>query len=149
MPRTPDKFPGKRVEEAIQFEADVVHPSTNGELRYVSGLGLRVFDEGAERGVGGISESDHSALATLTHDVVGSGVDIISYVGGRISNVTSWTDASKTQKVREVQLTYNTNRKVSQIVTIQYDAAGVEKERLTETLTYTDNKITGIARVKS
>ena len=87
---------------------------------------------------GGLTESDHEALNTLTHEIDrtsyeeyiygGSGVDVVAAI--------TWTDSSKVKKIREEQYTYGTGHRVTQVVTIQYDAAGVEKMRMTEDYTY-------------
>jgi hypothetical protein len=64
--------------------------------------------------------------------------------GGRINNITTWTDVTKTTKIRECQITYS-GALVSQQVQIQYNAAGVEVQRITETIAY----IPGTSRVLS
>lgn len=69
MPRTPDRFPGEREEESIQFEPSAVVPTTNGEFRYVTGVGFRFYEEGVEVGLSGtgISEAQHRTLLQLIH----------------------------------------------------------------------------------
>jgi len=46
-----------------------VHPAVNGELRYVTGVGWRFFEEGVEKGLTGtgISETTHKTLRQLIH----------------------------------------------------------------------------------
>jgi len=69
MGRTPDRFPGTREEEALQFDVDSVHPTQNGEVRYVTGEGFKFYEEGAEVGLSGsgLSTSQHNALRALIH----------------------------------------------------------------------------------
>lgn len=69
MPRTPDRFPGAREDEALKLEASAVVPIVNGEFRYVTGVGFRFFEEGVEKGLTGtgISEAQHRTLLQLIH----------------------------------------------------------------------------------
>lgn len=69
MGRTPDRFPGEREEDGVKFDPDVVHPTVDGEVRYVTGLGFRFYEEGTEKGLTGtgLSEETHRALRQLIH----------------------------------------------------------------------------------
>lgn len=70
MPVTPDRHPGVLEEdEAIQLTPQAVVPSANGEVRYVSGLGFRFYEEGVPVGLSGsgISEATHRTLLQLIH----------------------------------------------------------------------------------
>jgi hypothetical protein len=150
VPLTPDRHPGVLDEdEAIQLGPQAVAPSVNGELRYVTGVGFRFFEEGVNKGLTGtgITEGQHENLDTLTHWIAETGYEENTYSGSNLTNTTTWTSAAKLIKVREEQLTYSGN-KVQQIVSIQYDAAGVETYRVTEVMTYSGNKITSIARTR-
>lgn len=52
MPQTPNRFPGQLVEDdGILIRQAAVVPSTNGEVRYVTGSGFRFYEEGVERGL--------------------------------------------------------------------------------------------------
>ena len=55
---------------------------------------------------------------------------------------------SNVLNIREEQYTYDESR-VSTEVTIQYNAAGTEFERVTETYTYSGNKVTNMTAVRS
>jgi len=149
MPRTPDRQDGVRYEEGILFDVDSISPGENGELRYVSGQGFRFFEEGVEVGLSGqgMSEAQHRALDTLIHDIAEDSYEEITYSGKDVTNITVWTDAGKTLRIREEQISYSQGR-VSQVVTIQYDSGGLIEEQITETLTYTAGKVTSIARVR-
>lgn len=54
MPRTPDFFPGDREEEGLLLLSGSETPSKNGEMRYVTGVGFRFFEESVEKGLGGV-----------------------------------------------------------------------------------------------
>jgi hypothetical protein len=84
---------------------------------------------------GGITEPQHEDLYTLAHDEVRTSFDESVYTGVRLSGLITWTDAGKTQKIREITWTY-TGTRVTQIVTKQYDASGVLQDTLTEDITY-------------
>jgi hypothetical protein len=150
MPKTPDRAPGPSDEEGIYFEVGSISPVDNGEVRYVDGQGFRFFEEGVEVGLAGqgISESQHRALDTLIHDVAEDSYEELTYSGNKVTNITIWTDAGKTLRVREEQITYSGN-KISQVVMIQYTAAGTIAEQITETLTYSGNQITSITRTRN
>jgi len=131
MPRTPDRFPGSREEEAIILENRVTDPATPGEIRYVNNH-FR-FNEGGT--VIGLGLSGHRLIDELTHDLDESCYVRYTYVGNRLVNVTVWTDSSQTLKIREYQITYS-GLLISQLVEIQYDNAGNEVERLTHSFEY-------------
>jgi hypothetical protein len=95
-----------------------------------------------------LTEARHAALDTLLHGVIESYHEQITRVDGKVSNITYYTDSSETKKIREVQLT-RASGKVSQVVTIQYDGDGLEKERLTEALTRVSGKVDSIDGVVS
>jgi hypothetical protein len=150
VPLTPDRRPGILEEdEAIKLVPQGASPSADGELRYVTGVGFRFLEEGIEKGLSGsgITEPQHESLDSLTHWLAESGYDENTYSGSDLVNTTTWTSPAKTIKVREEQLTYS-GGKVQQIVSIQYDAAGLETYRVTEVMTYSGNKITSIARTR-
>jgi len=102
---------------------------------------------------GGVTEIQHEALDTLVHNIAESSFEEATYAGpfNRLSNVTIWTDSTKTTKVREVSFTY-TGARVTTVVTIQYDEFGIAQDTLTESITYVGpltNRIDTITRVKS
>lgn len=96
---------------------------------------------------GGLTEPQHEALDRLTHQINESSYDQVVYSGNNVSSIVTWATAAMLLKVREEQYTYAGNR-VTQAVTIQYDAVGVEKERLTEVYAYSGNKVTAITRTR-
>lgn len=52
MPRTPDDFPGERLEDSILFESGSFVPSNNGEVAYVTSSGFAFYEENRLRGLG-------------------------------------------------------------------------------------------------
>ena len=68
------------------------------------------------------------------------------YSGAFISDIITWTDNLKTQKIQEESYTYISNRPAT-IITKQYDRDGNLVETLTETLTYIGNNISTIDRI--
>jgi len=73
MPRTPDFFPGERIEEGILFESGSVAPGNSGELLYatgtISGSGFHFNEEGAVYGPVSsfITSGTHPKLRQLIH----------------------------------------------------------------------------------
>jgi hypothetical protein len=116
------------------------------------------FQDGVVSGVktlsdllaGGMSPDTHRQLDQLVHELDEDYYEEHTYTGTKLTNVTDWTDATKTTKVREAQLTY-TGRRLTGAVEIQYDASGVEVERLTSTVTYVglSNRIANVSVVRS
>lgn len=153
LPNTPDRFPGplQESEEILLSEQSVgTTPSALGGLIFVDGafkLRDAVGDFDPRSGGGGITESQHEVLDTLTHEIVETSYDEVTYVGGNVSAYVVWETVAKLKKVREELYNYASG-KVSQAVTIQYDATGVEKARTTEVYTYTGSKITSVTRTK-
>lgn len=99
-------------------------------------------------GSGGLTESSHEALDTLTHAIAETSYEEVTYSANKISAITVWETDSKLKKIREELYTY-TGSKITQIVTNQYDGAGVVSQTVTETVTYDGVKIASIDRVKS
>ena len=96
----------------------------------------------------GISVATHEDLDTLVHQIDETSYDELTYSGAQVTFYVTWTSAAKTQKVREEQYTYNTDKTVSQLVAIQYNAVGVENMRFTEAYTYLNKRVQSITRTK-
>lgn len=147
---------GKTVDERIRDlymddRTAVGNPDEEGMVRRVSN-DLVAYIGGAVKSLtaatSGITEGQHEALDRLTHEVNESSFDELTYSEGRVTYYIVWTSAAKTKKIREEQYTYAVG-KVTQVVTIQYDDDGVEKERLTEVYAYSGNNITSVTRTKA
>ena len=141
---TPDRFPGVREDEGIVLTDEATDPTTVGEIRNNAGV-IRAKDSIGVFDIHGITEVQHEALDRLTHDINETSFDEYIYTGNVVTNIIVWTSAAKTLKIREEQLTYSGN-KVTQVVMIQYDGAGVEKERNTEAFVYSGVKVQDVTR---
>lgn len=149
MGRTQDGFGGVRQnEEGTNYIEGSGLATAEGQVRYYGGR-FSQYDSSGEydprSGGGGITEAQHEQLDRLTHNINETSFDEIITSGGKITSIITWDSASKTLKIREELYTYSGN-KVTQIVTIQYDASGVEKERNTEVIAYSGNIATDITR---
>lgn len=91
-------------------------------------------------GTGGLTEGAHEVLDTLIHNLAEDNHEQITKSGGKISNVTSWTDDGETIKIREIALTRSSGR-ISQVDIIQYDGSGDEEYRMVGTVTRVSNKV--------
>lgn len=119
--------------------------SVNGEFHFRDSLGI--FNP--RTGGSGITEGQHEILDTLVHEIDETSYDEVIYgSGNRVSAYIIWETAAKLKKIREEQYTY-VGGKVSQSVTIQYDGTGVAKMTMTETYTYSGNRVTSVTRTKS
>lgn len=150
MPRTPDRFPGEREEEGILLEPSAVVPTTNGEFRYVTGVGFRFYEEGVETGLSGsgITANQHLDLDQLVHDIAETSYLEVTRSGGQVTDVIIYTDSGKTTKIREVNIT-RTLGQVSQVVTKQYDGGGSLVQTLTQTITRSGGQVASIDAVLS
>lgn len=135
MPRTPDRFPGEREDEAIILEPGAVTPSQNGELTYVSGQGFKFYEEGVVKTLTGtgLSETQHRALRQLVH-LAEEGGPYEGFASGAYYEVPSpgpfptsfiwWTSAAKTAKIVEETVTYNGNKTIATDEWKAYDVDG-------------------------
>lgn len=106
------------------------------------GTGKTLTELAASAG-GGITEPQHDALDDLVHWLAETNYQEIIRSGGKVTSVINWTDSGKTTKVREMVIT-RSGGKVSQMDFIQYDGAGVEKQRMTGVITRTSGKISSV-----
>lgn len=149
MPQTPDSKAGPAYEEGIYMSSSALATEA-GEMRYATGR-WSFYDSTGEydpRAGGGLSESGHETLDTLKHGIAEDAHQQLTRSGGRLTNVTFWTDSGETQKIRETAIT-RTSGKVSQIVVIQYDGSGVEKMRITGTVTRVSGQVDSIDWVET
>lgn len=145
MGKTPDRFPGTREEDEIQLNPITTSPDANGKFAYRSGVGFQFYEEGSLKTLAGsgLTEGSHKVLDTLTHNLAEDSYEEVTRTSGKVSNITVWTDAGKTIKIRETVLT-RTSGQVSQVDLIQYDASGVENVRMTGVVARTAGKVSSI-----
>lgn len=152
MPQTPDRHPGPLIEDdEIILTEQASDPPDAGGVRYVGGAFrmkdvLGVFNP--RSGGGGITESEHEALDTLTHWINETNWQEINRTGSKVSSIVNWETSDKLKKVREVLVT-RSGGKVSQIDAIQYNTSGVEKQRLTGVITRDSGKVASIQWTKT
>lgn len=94
----------------------------------------------------GITEPQHAALDTLTHDIAETSYYEVTRTGNLITTMIWWTNSGKTIKIREVSITRSGNL-ASIVTTKQYDGSGVLKNTYTETITRSGNLVSSIAGV--
>lgn len=94
-----------------------------------------------------LDAAEHRGLDQLVHEIAEDSFEEFTYVGNRVTAAIVWTDALKTDKIREELYTYTGNR-ITTIVTNQYSGDGSTiVETLTETLAYSGNRVTSITAV--
>ena len=115
MGRTPDRYPGPREEEEVQYQEQSTDPTANGAVRYVSGSfrmkdSTGVFDP---RAGSGLTENAHKALRQLIHFIDDGPAD--GFASGAYRETTGtvfpssiiwWESSSKAQKIVERTLTW-------------------------------------------
>lgn len=97
---------------------------------------------------GGITEAQHEVLDTLVHEIDETNWEEVTRVGGKVTNITQWTNSGKTKKIRETVIA-RSGGKVSQVDVIQYDGSGVESMRNTGVITRAGGKVTSIQWTKT
>jgi len=96
---------------------------------------------------GYLLEEDHRPLDELVHLISEDSFEEVTYsAGNKVSSMIIYTDSGKTTKIREEQYTYDSWNRVSQILSIQYNIAGDENERMVEDFAYDSNRVTSITR---
>lgn len=145
MPRTPDRFPGTREEEAVQFIPGAATPQTDGEVRYVTGTGFQFLDEGVLKRL--YSDEQHAALRQLIHLADNDG-PFEGFASGAYeetlplgsafpTSITWWTSSAKTHKIVENTVTYNLNFTIATDTWKSYDTDGsTVLATFTDTFTY-------------
>jgi hypothetical protein len=139
--RTPDDFPGERIDESIQLLlVSASLPSTDGEIYYVSGSvsgsGFFFHEEGVIRRLG-LDEPTHEALNSLAHDNAANGYEELQYNTIGLTNLTIWTDIAKTQKLQDYTVVYGPNyRFINAMTSSAYNPDGSLKAQVIEVPTY-------------
>lgn len=112
------------------------------------GINIVEVNDGSNESVElSINDGYHRELDQLVHRISEDSYDEFFYVGlCRIGRIITWTDMSKTTKIRERIMTYN-GVKINQVTTIQYNAAGIEVERMVEDYDYNGFKIDTVTRM--
>lgn len=147
MPRTPDYFPGEREEESILFLSGTDLPTRDGQIVYLSGSGFIFREEGVSKTLSssiGITSSDHKDLNQLVHLAEGGGpfgsfTASIRDVGpkGFPTATIWWTDTTRTKKIVQKLITYNSNKTASTIQWQSFNADGVSvNESYTDSILY-------------
>lgn len=154
MPRTPDFFPGQRLEEDLRLLATGSLPTQNGQIHYssgtVSGSGFFFMEEGTVKRLG-LSGISHETEPTLAHSVVSSSYDEAFYDNSsRLSQYIVWGSAAKTRKYQQYDLQYTGSSNLVQALTAsQYDATGSLSYTVLEVPTYnTRNRIVAVTRTR-
>lgn len=142
MPRTPDDFPGQRIEDSILFLSGSDYPIENGEVRYVSGSGFKFMEEGVVKTLSsssGISDVSHQTLNQLIH-LAEQGGPWQGY-GNPIQDAGPWpfptasvwwTDSTRTKKIVQKVITRNENQAPA---TIQWQSFQTDGTTVAESIT--------------
>jgi hypothetical protein len=142
FPATDLEVIGKTSTDQLQVTTD----PTDGYVLTADSVGNATWQQ-APGAAGGISATEHRALDQLVHLVAEDSFDNYTYISlHRISNITTWTNSSMTQKIREKQISYD-GIVVSQITNIQYNSSGTEVERMVEDFTYEGFRVKRTSRV--
>jgi hypothetical protein len=139
MARTPDEFPGERIDDLVLIDSGTYVPSINGEFAYVSGSGFRFMDEGVLKGLSGLSQNEHEYLNTLTHDPAWNSFDDVLYGTYGMVTMSVWADQTRTNLMQHYEVEYNNSRLMSVLTSSVY-ISGSLVAQMTETPTYDSRK---------
>lgn len=139
--RTPDSFPGERIEDAILLLSGNVYPIDVGEVSYVSGAGLAIMQDDGIAFIrsGNFNPTDHQTLHQLVH-LAEEGGPFFGF-GNPIQDEGPfpfptasiwWTDSTRTKKIIEKLVTRNSN---SSPATIQWQAFATDGVTVVESMT--------------
>lgn len=147
MPRTPDSFPGERIEESIQFVSGSDYPLQNGQVTYVSGVGFQFMDEGALKGLATLSSSltpaQHRNLRHLIHFIdqgpgagalTGAFKETLPFASPFPTLEIWWTSPAKVEKILQLEVTRSAILPVTESWKL-FDGATVV-ETVTDVITY-------------
>lgn len=123
-------------------DGGVWYNSTAGEVRVRQG-GFTVPVGGS-----GITPAQHQALDQIVHNIAETSYLEVTRTAGRVSDVTHWTDNTKTTKIRETNIT-RTSGVVSSVVVKQYDGTGTLAQTLTGTVNRAGGQVASIDWVLS
>lgn len=149
MAKTPDRFPGERLEEKLKLSDDGLAADAEGEIVYAGGAFSMRDSSGAfdpRSGGGGLSEAQHKTLRQLIHFIddgpaggFASGAYQETLPSGNPfpTSVTWYTDATKTDKIVELSITRNSNQTPATEVWEMYDTDGsTVLTTVTDTISY-------------
>jgi len=148
MPRTPDQFPGERIEEGIIFESGSLLPTSIGEVVYatgtISGSGFHFNEQGAVFGPvkSFLTSGTHRNLPQLIHlaengPYEGFATGATLDIGPQPFPTASIWKAAAGQKIVEKFWTRNNNKTPSTIQWKVYAEDGTTLlATVTDTITY-------------
>jgi hypothetical protein len=154
MPRTPDDFPGIRIDEGISLITTGSYPDASGEIFYVSGSGtgqpgFYFNEEGVVRGLSnGLDEFTHENLNTLVHDPI-IGVSDVTYNTIGVTSLTLWTDLTRTVKLQDHYVNYGFNMLISSVTSSVYVSGTLNKQVVEEPSYDMYRRITSIKRTRT
>jgi len=149
LPATPNREHGEMLlPDGLIFEPTATPPTVAGGVRF-NGTSFEFKDTAGTydpRSGSGLSEAQHTALDTLTHEIAENSDTVVTRSSGQVVSVVVWTDSGHTQKIRETLITRSSGQ-VSVVVTKQYDGAGALLNTYTKTITRSSGQVASIAGV--
>lgn len=141
--RTPDEFPGERIEDTILLLSGAYVPSKIGEIAYVSGSGFQFLQDD------GIHTLSTGSVDPLAIEVTQTSFDDVLYGSDGMLSMSIYTDNTRASKIQDYQITYGTNRLISAITSSAYTAPNTLVSKVIEVPVYDSFKrITSIFRTK-
>jgi hypothetical protein len=144
MPQTPDRFPGTREEEAIDFDtSSSTLPAIDGEVRYVSGAGWRFLEQGILKSLG-VQDADYRLVTEPVREVTYSR----TIVGGKTTQEKWELTASSTQ-VKTIDYTYSGSKVTTEVRKVYADDGSTIQGQLTLSYIYSGSAVSSIGYVRN
>lgn len=148
MPRTPDEFPGERIEDSIQFISGSQYPIADGQVTYVSGVGFQFMDEGVLKSLAApasssLTEAQHRNIRQLIHYIddgpaagalTGAFRETLPFGSPFPTLEIWWTSPDKVEKILQLEVTRSAILPVTESWKL-FDGATVV-ETVTDVITY-------------
>jgi hypothetical protein len=113
-------------------------------LSNISGANLQEVIESIDFSLSNLGNAaNHEDIDSLVHNLSEDYYEEFVYSSGKVTAVIAWQDSSREKKVRESIYTY-TNGKISHDADIQYNALGIEIQRLARDYTYSGSRLLSI-----
>jgi hypothetical protein len=118
-----------------------------GELNYKEDTNDLAIGNSAQTGWNLVAGNTwHDTINQLVHNLAEDSYTEYTYSGTKVTDIIVWTDAGKTVKIRETNITY-IGSKVNTLALKQYDNTGTLLETKTDTYVYSGNNVSNITTV--
>jgi hypothetical protein len=154
MSPTTDDFPGPNIAEELQLEDRTTdgNPTVTGAVRFVNDDVVVKLSSGVvsmtESAGGGITETQHEALDTVTHNLTETHNVVVTRSSGKISEILAETTGGT--DIRKTEILTRSSGKVATFRVTHYESDGsTVKRQLDYTVNRSGGQVTSINVVRT